>query len=79
MKTTLKIAALFGATALIAGCNTLRGFGEDLTAAGNAIAKTGKKEETRAAPAPAQAAAPAPAPASTTGAPPPAPQQPTRR
>lgn len=81
MKTSLKLASVLAVATLIAGCNTLRGLGEDLAAAGNALANTGKKEEPRATPAPATAAAPAPAPApaSTAGTPPPAPQQPTRR
>jgi predicted small secreted protein len=78
MKTTLKIAALFSAATLVVGCNTMRGFGEDLQAAGGAISGTAKRDEKKSAPASATAA-PAPAPAPATSGPAPAPQQPTRR
>jgi predicted small secreted protein len=85
MKTSVKLLAIFGVAAIAAGCNTVRGFGEDLQAAGGMIATGGKKDDKKgtpaaaAAPAPAPAAvAPAPAPAPA-AAPAPAPQQPTRR
>lgn len=69
MKSTSKIAALFGAATLglaVSGCNTLEGFGKDLTAAGTALSGAAGKDEKKAqqaTPAPVQAPAPAPAPA----------------
>jgi len=59
---TVTIPMLFGASLLLAGCNTVEGFGKDLSAAGNAITTTARKEEPKkddktAAPAPAPAPA----------------------
>jgi predicted small secreted protein len=65
MKKVMSIAALFGASVALAGCNTMEGFGKDLQAAGTAISGSGKTQEpaktdsTKRAPAPAPAPAPA--------------------
>jgi predicted small secreted protein len=59
MKTTLKLAALFGAASLVAACNTMEGFGKDLQAAGQKISSGSSKEE------PKKTTAPSPAPAPT--------------
>ena len=37
------IAALLAATFVLAGCNTVRGMGEDIQKAGNAIENAAKK------------------------------------
>jgi predicted small secreted protein len=58
MKTTVKIAALFGIASLLAACNTMEGFGKDLKAAGEKItssASKDSKEETNKSTAPAAA------------------------
>jgi len=44
MKTTLKIAALFGIASLLAACNTMEGFGKDLKAAGEKITSSASKD-----------------------------------
>jgi predicted small secreted protein len=59
MKTTLTIAALFGAASLLAACNTMEGFGKDLKAAGEKISSSASKD---AKEEPKKATAPAPAP-----------------
>lgn len=61
MKTSAKIAVLFGAASLLAACNTMEGFGKDLKAAGDKIsgsASKDTKEEPKKAAAPASAPAP---------------------
>ena len=78
MKSTLKIAALFGAATLglaVTGCNTIEGFGKDLISAGTVI--SGNKDEKKAqqAQTPQPVATPAPAPAAAAPAPAPAPQR----
>jgi predicted small secreted protein len=60
MKTTVTIAALFGAASLLAACNTMEGFGKDLKAAGEKISGSASKD---AKEEPKKATAPAPAPA----------------
>lgn len=42
MRRTLTIALVLGSLAL-AACNTVRGAGEDVSSAGDAVAKTAKK------------------------------------
>lgn len=88
MKPSTKMMALFGSAAVgiaVSGCNTIEGFGRDLTAAGTAITGAVSKDDKKApqapqpsapAPAPVQAQAPAPAPAPVMApAPAPAPQR----
>jgi predicted small secreted protein len=58
MKTTVKIAALFGAASLVAACNTMEGFGKDLQSAGQKISGSSSKEEPKKTTAPAPAPAP---------------------
>ncbi len=62
MKTTVTIAALFGAASLFAACNTIEGFGKDLKAAGEKISGSASKDS-REEPKKTSAPAPAPAPA----------------
>ena len=57
MKTSAKLAALFGAASLLAGCNTVEGLGKDLKAAGEKIPGSASKDEKKAGSA---ASAPAP-------------------
>lgn len=59
MKTSAKIAVLFGAASLLTACNTMEGFGKDLQAAGEKISGGASKDEKKSSsPAPAPAAAP---------------------
>lgn len=56
MRTTAKIAVLFGAASLLAACNTVEGFGKDLQAAGEKISGSASKDEKKSStPAPAPA------------------------
>jgi predicted small secreted protein len=54
MKMTVTVAALFAASLLAGGCNTVEGIGKDLSAAGGAITSPAKKDEKKAAPPPVQ-------------------------
>lgn len=77
MKSTVKIASLFSAAALglaATGCNTLEGFGKDLTAAGTALSGAAAKDEKKS-PQAVTPPAPAPAPAPAAAGPAPAPQR----
>lgn len=61
MDATAKMAALFGAAAQLAACNTVEGLGKDLKAAGEKISSSASKdpkEEPKKAAAPASAPAP---------------------
>jgi predicted small secreted protein len=59
MKTTARIAALFGAASLLGACNTMEGLGKDLKAAGEKISSSASKDTKEE---PKKTAAPAPAP-----------------
>jgi predicted small secreted protein len=41
MKTLLRLSLLLAVTIALTACNTVRGVGEDLSAVGNTLARTG--------------------------------------
>lgn len=69
MKPAIKLISLLALGAALTACNTLDGFGKDLTVAGTALSGAVSKDDKKAAPASTQAApvsqpqsGPAPAP-----------------